>query len=158
MGGKGKAGFRGGPRPVRRVTAPGGMGDCDRSDGRLRPVAGVTAPGHMGGPGLEGMRRSTMRKRLILLERSFWENFSGAKNIVMLYFGGSGDWIILRLRVIAPSVARTVLFCAGDGWLVSGLVRREFCLTNKSGRGIQLQDQLMPGLALGWKGAEDEGT
>ena len=41
MGGKGKAGFRGGPRPVGWVTAPG-----HRSE--PRPVRWVTAPGGRG--------------------------------------------------------------------------------------------------------------
>ena len=44
-----------------------------------------------------------------MLDSGFGENFGGAKIIVRLYFGGSGDWIILRRRCVATEVARTSL-------------------------------------------------
>ena len=122
MGELGKAGFRGGPRPVRWVTAPGGTGDCARSQGRLRPVAGVTAPGGMGGPGWRCFSGAAWGKGLILLESGFWGKFLGEKNIVRLYFLGLAGWIIL----IAPHVARTVWFVLG----ASGGIATEVARTN----------------------------
>ena len=117
-----KAGFGCGPRPVAGVDRGGrnrvlGVNRA-RLQGRPRPVGRVYRVGGKMG----WIRGRRLGKGLILLERGFWENFSGAKIIVWLYFLRLAGWIIL----FATEVARTAWFASGASVRVATKVARTF--------------------------------